>query len=329
MTMDRRLLSAALALLLLSGSGCALRNGATAGNEAKPVTSGNAKATEEDKELHLRLVREMLDKKLYHAALAHLQAVENQGDLTLDARYLRAEALRRIGRLTESRALYRSLLDSGMAGLAHHGLGLIAAENNDDLEAAILHFRTATELRPVDSRIRNDLGYALLLEGAFDEARFQLNTAMELGGDEQRTERNLLLLLMTRGDLAEAERFAAQAAIDPAETARLRGRALQLRTHLQRQSEHTTPAPLPQAPATTTPEGTPPQPPGTEPATGTAAPAGGAGVVTGAAAYATDPGEAAATMENDASPAGDGAPTAAGPASPPAADIPASNSQGG
>jgi Flp pilus assembly protein TadD len=319
MTMKRRLLSAALVLLLLSGPGCALRNGATAGNEAKPVASGKAQATEEDKELHIRLVQEMLDKKLYHAALAHLQAMENQGKLTLDARYLRAEALRRIGRLTESRALYRSLLDSTMAGLAHHGLGLIAAENNDDLEAAVLHFRTATELRPVDSRIRNDL----------DEAEFQLNTAMELGGDDKRTQRNLLLLLMARGDMAEAERFAAQAAVDPAETARLRGRAQQLLAHLQRQSESTPPAPPQGATSNRAPEGTQPLPAGTEPAVQPVAPAGEAGIAPGTAAYATDPGNAATGPENNTAPSGDSGPAVAEPASPPAAATPASNSQGG
>ncbi|RCX29783.1 hypothetical protein DFQ59_10615 [Thioalbus denitrificans] len=329
MTMKRRLLSAALVLLLLSSPGCALRNGATAGNEAKPVASGKAQATEEDKELHIRLVQEMLDKKLYHAALAHLQAMENQGKLTLDARYLRAEALRRIGRLTESRALYRGLLDSSMAGLAHHGLGLIAAENNDDLEAAVLHFRTATELRPVDSRIRNDLGYALLLRGAFDEAEFQLNTAMELGGDDKRTQRNLLLLLMARGDMAAAERFAAQAAIDPAETARLRGRAQQLLAHLQRQSESTPPAPPQAATSIRAPEGTQPPPAGTEPAGQLVAPAGEAGIAPGTAAYATDPGNAAAGPENDTASSGDSGPAVAEPASPPAAASPASNSQGG
>lgn len=329
MTMKRRLFSAALVLLLLTSPGCALRNGATAGNEAKPVASGKAQATEEDKELHIRLVQEMLDKKLYHAALAHLQAMENQGKLTLDARYLRAEALRRIGRLTESRALYRSLLDSSMAGLAHHGLGLIAAENNDDLEAAILHFRTATELRPVDSRIRNDLGYALLLRGAFDEAEFQLNTAMELGGDDKRTRRNLLLLMMARGDMAEAERFAAQAAIDPAETAGLRGRAWQLRDHLQRQSVTAPSAPLSKAPSTTAQEGTPPPPAGTGPAGRTPAPAGEAGIAPGTAAYATEPANTVAGPENNTAPSGDSGPAVAEPASPPAATSPASNSQGG
>lgn len=245
--MNRTLVPAVLLLFLISGSGCALRQGATAREQANPTASGQAPRSAEageDEELHLKMVQEMLDKRLYHAALAHLQALESKkGELTDKGRYLRAEALRRIQRLTEARALYRSLLDTPLAALGHHGLGLIAAENNDDLEAAVLHFTRATELRPVDARIRNDLGYALLLQGAFDEARFQLTTALELGGDEKRTQRNLLLLHYARGDQAGGLRLAEHFAIEPNEAEHLRTRGRQLREHLQRMQARTRPPP--------------------------------------------------------------------------------------
>lgn len=245
MSMNRTLVSAVLLLFLISGSGCALRQGASTREQANPTASAStAIKAGEDEELHLKMVQEMLDKRLYHAALAHLQALESKkGKLTNNGRYLRAEALRRIQRLTEARALYRSLLDTPLAALGHHGLGLIAAENNDDLEAAVLHFTRATELRPVDARIRNDLGYALLLQGAFDEARFQLTTALELGGDEKRTQRNLLLLHHARGEPAEARRLAEHFAIEPNEAEHLRSRGRQLREHLQRMQARTRPPP--------------------------------------------------------------------------------------
>lgn len=247
MSMNRTLVSTVLLLFLISGSGCALRQSASAREQANPTASGHPPRTTEageDEELHMKMVQEMLDKRLYHAALAHLQALESKkGKLTDKGRYLRAEALRRIQRLTEARALYRSLLDTPLAALGHHGLGLIAAENNDDLEAAVLHFTRASELRPVDARIRNDLGYALLLQGAFDEARFQLTTALELGGDEMRTQRNLLLLHYASGDLTGGQRLAEHFAIDPNEAEHLRTRARQLRDHLQRMQARTQPPP--------------------------------------------------------------------------------------
>lgn len=203
-----------------------------------------AETTPDEADLHLKLVEQMIDKQLYHAALAHLQALEARQKLSPHALYLRGDALRRLGRTDEATAVYKQLLRTSSAGLAYHGLGLIAANSGSMLDA-VKDFKTAVELRPVDARLRNDLGYALLLAGDPGEAHFQLVTAQELGGDETRTRMNLLLLLFIEGDVQAAERFAEQYQIDPEAVERLRARAAVL-----------APAPAATPPLAATPEPT-------------------------------------------------------------------------
>lgn len=220
-----RALILTIAVLLLV-SGCdRLRARQTALRTQTPLPA--AETTPDEADLHLKLVEQMIDKQLYHAALAHLQALESKQKLSPNALYLRADALRRLGRTDEATAVYKQLLRTSSAGLAYHGLGLIAANSGSMLDA-VKNFKTAVELRPVDARLRNDLGYALLLAGDPGEAHFQLVTAQELGGDETRTRMNLLLLLFIEGDVQAAERFAEQYQIDPEAVERMRARAVVL-----------------------------------------------------------------------------------------------------
>lgn len=186
----------------------------------------------ETKKLYLDLVKEMLNKRLYHAALAYLLALENQdGKLTPEGRYLRAEALRHLQRLPEAQALYQDLLRTPYAAEGHHGLGLIASAQND-MPTALDHFRQATQLRPTDARIRNDLGYALLLKGDLNEAKFHLLTALELGGEKKRTGRNLVLLYSLQGDTSKAEKLVTEAGLSPQEVAFLQNEALRLKNRM-------------------------------------------------------------------------------------------------
>jgi hypothetical protein len=60
--------------------------------------------------VHLDLVRTMIEKEQYFAALAHLEQLENSGTEHLDAAYLKGEALRKMGRQTEAEAVYTALL---------------------------------------------------------------------------------------------------------------------------------------------------------------------------------------------------------------------------
>lgn len=182
----------------------------------------------ETKKLYLDLVKEMLAKGLPHAALAYLAAMENQeGKLPPEGAYLRAEALRKLSRLDEAQVIYHALLDTSFVAQGHHGLGLIAAAKGDRA-AEISHFERAVRLRPTDSRMRNDLGFALMLQGKPKEAEFHLRTALELGGDKRRSERNLIILHYLVGDESMAERLAVQAGIKADEKAFLRDQAMRI-----------------------------------------------------------------------------------------------------
>lgn len=186
---------------------------------------GNAGA---DVELHLRLVQQMLDKGLFHAALAHLDALGERRRELPEARYLRAESLRRVNKGAEAADLYRGLLSGCLQGLAQRGLGLLAAQEGR-LADAVEHLRLAAEQLPTDPRVRNDLGYALLLLGTLDEARPQFATALELGGDRQRIAGNMVLLLLVAGDEEGARELAGRMGIDALELASIRRQAQELR----------------------------------------------------------------------------------------------------
>jgi Flp pilus assembly protein TadD len=177
--------------------------------------------------LHLELIEKMLDGGRPFAAMAHLDALEPEIAERTDARLLRGETLRRLGRPEEAREIYTSLLDTDSEALARRGLGLLAA-GAGDLDGAIAELRLARDLQPTSARIRNDLGYALLRQGSYPEARTELLTATQLGGTE-RSARNLVLLYLVAGDIAGAERLASEHHIPPASVSRLWNRAQSLR----------------------------------------------------------------------------------------------------
>lgn len=172
----------------------------------------------------LAMVRKVMDDGQPYAALAHLEALPHHGE---QADLLRADILRRIGRREEAGALYRQLLSGCLAGLGHHGLGLLASA--DGLSAvAIDHFRKARAVLPVDARVRNDLGYALLLSGSLDEARHELLTAQDLAPSDRKVAFNLVLLHYLSGNTARAEDWARRHQASPQELAQLKARATRL-----------------------------------------------------------------------------------------------------
>lgn len=223
----KRLLATVFGMALLAG--CAALPPAQQPGGA-PATQpeqacGSAAA---DVELHLKLVQQMHDKGLFHAALAHLDALSERDRELPEARYLRAESLRRMGKGAEAEAIYRGLLGGCLQGLAHRGLGLLAAQAGR-IDAAVDHLQAAREFLPTDPRVRNDLGYALLLQGDVEEARTQFMTALELGADRRRILANMVLLLFVADDEAGARKLAGEAGIDAMELTSIRDQAQELR----------------------------------------------------------------------------------------------------
>jgi Flp pilus assembly protein TadD len=182
--------------------------------------------------LHLQLIEDMQRQGLYHAALAHLDALGEAGAELPRARFLRAESLRRAGDPAQAHALFQGLTTSCLAGLGYHGLARLDVDAGRTAEA-LRQFAAAEHERPTDPRIRNDHGYALLLAGHTREARHQFQTAWELGGGERATA-NLLLALLVAGEEHEAEALAERVGLPSNDMKRLRGDAEKLRGQQQR-----------------------------------------------------------------------------------------------
>lgn len=192
-------------------------------NNAPEQLLSEARGPEENRKLHTDLIREMIAQDRLYAANAHLQAQERDFGETLELRLLRAEIQRKLGRTVEAEADYKALLNTPYAGNAEHGLGLIYAAQN--IELGTRHLRRAVELRPTDARIRNDLGYALMQQEKFSEARLHLATAFQLQSNAELGRNNYILVLLLTGNEAEARRVAVQTKISAKQMTELRRQA--------------------------------------------------------------------------------------------------------
>lgn len=196
-------------------------------NQSKLSSSQESceKADDADMSMNLDLIEQLLESGRLHAALAHLDNLQSN---SLYATYLRAEILRQSNRNEEATRYYQSLLPTCMAGEAHHGLGLIAGRQNL-LNQAEEHLSLAAKQLPVNPRIRNDFGYALLLQGKYEKAQREFLTALELDPDAHLAETNMMLLLLAKDEQAKAEAFAKRINMDSQTVADLKDQAMLLR----------------------------------------------------------------------------------------------------
>ncbi len=177
--------------------------------------------------VHLALVEEMLQSRRYFAALAHLDALPEGRRREPVARLMRGDALRMIGLVHEAEGVYAGLLETPVAGAAYRGLGLIAAYAGDDT-LALDYFRRGVEVDPLDARLRNGVGWALLLHGRLDEARVHLATAHELDPSDGRAGRNMIVWMLLAGREGDARALADRMRIPAGEWEALAGEALRV-----------------------------------------------------------------------------------------------------
>ena len=238
-------LCGALALTVLLGA-CALpqrlgppvqasaETAAPSGARAGPVRLGGSEQDalrQQDQALHSELIHGMLERRQYYAAVAHVEAQRLQGGDSAELRWLEAEARRRLGQYAEAQAGFRSLLRTAYGARAEHGLGLIAAAENRQRDARD-HLAEAVRRAPTVAEFRNDLGFAELQLGRFDAALTAFATGAELSPGDTRIRSNLVLLLLTSGDLNRARDMARDMAMPDATFDRLRQQADTLRRQL-------------------------------------------------------------------------------------------------
>lgn len=207
--MGRGLAGILLAAML---AGCAATGASgVAGRSDAPQARACGEQVSGETGVELAMVRRLLDDGRPRSALAHLEALQ----VSLpEATLMEARALREIGRHDDSRDRYRKLQDSCLQADAYHGLALLAFHDGRHGRALEL-MEQARRARPTDERIRNDLGYLLLLDGQYQAAEEELRTALELNDGDERAASNLVLALLQQQRQAEADRIARRHGVDP------------------------------------------------------------------------------------------------------------------
>jgi len=171
--------------------------------EQKDGKRGCAEMTQEDR-TQLEMIAKVLAEGKAYAALAFLDAAKL--DLPV-ARLYRAHALRQTAQFEQAGELYQQLVSSCVGGLAYQGLGLLA-EMQEQHETAIGFLKVASRMMPVDSKVRGDYGYALMMYGDHQAALSELLTAIELDGNNRLAIHNLIMLMYKTGQDERATQLA-------------------------------------------------------------------------------------------------------------------------
>jgi len=199
----------ALALALALG-GCAAPS-----RDADDRTDAAATPNLENPATHAALVRQMQDKGMWYASLAHIDALEQRWGASDDSRLLRAEALRQTEQLDASARLYEQLTQSPLGAAGWRGLGLIAGTQGRYAEA-VSHFEQARQASPTDGLLLSDLGFALIMAQRYDEARLPIMQAAQLLPKHPKVGSNLALYLLVQNRPEDARRFMDEARFNPA-----------------------------------------------------------------------------------------------------------------
>ncbi|MCB5187299.1 hypothetical protein LG200_04670 [Methylobacillus caricis] len=174
-------------------------------------------ASQEDK-TQLEMIGRVLGEGKAYAALAFLDASKLKSP---PARLYRAHALRQTGQFQPASELYHQLTASCMSGLAYQGLGLLS-EMLDQHESATNYLQAASQLLPVDSRVRGDYGYALMRHGDTQSALSELLTAIELDGNNRLAIHNLIMLMYKMGQIEKAAQLAQDFNVSDASVQKIR-----------------------------------------------------------------------------------------------------------
>ncbi len=199
----------ALAAALLALGGCTTRGSVVADRAQMQVDmarqdSATSASEADSRASYLRVVTQMQQKGLYFASLAHIDALQQRWGSDPESNVMRADAMRQTGQPEAAGALYRQLLSTPMKARAAHGLGLLAGRVGD-LAGTVEYLGQATQAAPTDAAILNDLGYALMQQGKWKDARLPLMKASELNGDNPRIWSNVALYLVLDGQAEQAK----------------------------------------------------------------------------------------------------------------------------
>ena len=218
-----------LLVVAIAATGCA---SSTPKYLRAPSLAEPTPAPQDSRNAYLELIVRMQQQGAWYASLAHVDAFRQRYGESPALRLLQADALRETGQTEAAATLYRALSSGPQAAAASHGLGLIAAQRDDDATSELALAR-ASQLQPLNTDYLGDLGYARLRAGNFEQAREPLAKALELSPGNAKATANLALWSVLRGDNATAERLAQQASLNEETRRSIQQQALQIRSRLQ------------------------------------------------------------------------------------------------
>ncbi|MCJ0763908.1 tetratricopeptide repeat protein [Variovorax terrae] len=152
---------------------------------------------------YLTLIRQMQQRGLWFASLAHIDALEQQWGTSPEAALLRADALRQTGQAASSEQAYRKLMGTALEAAGYRGLGLLAAAQGD-YARAIQMFEQAQRRSPTDALLLSDLGYAYMKAGRLAQARIPIMQAAQLQPEMPKVQGNFALYLLVDGKPQQA-----------------------------------------------------------------------------------------------------------------------------
>ena len=162
------------------------------------------KKAPEKEQLLVMTIKEAQDQGRYFASLAFIDEYDVKYGKSPEVEILRAEALRKTDQHAQSEEIYRRLTKTRQKAQAWHGLGLMAGQRGDFVEAA-KNLENASSAAPSDAVILSDLAYARMRMGDIEGARIPIGKAAELMPQSPKVLSNMALYLLVRGATPAAE----------------------------------------------------------------------------------------------------------------------------
>lgn len=173
------------------------------------------KNTPNQREIALNAISETQVKGRYFASLAFIDAYIAEFGRDAEIDVMQAEAFRNTGQFEQSQRLYEKLVGSTKGAFAYRGLGLLAGQRHNYIQAAD-YLSAAVNLRPTDALLLSDLGFAQLKSGQLAQARVSLGKAAELDPENTKVLSNLALYLLVNNQIAQAEELMSRLKMTPA-----------------------------------------------------------------------------------------------------------------
>ncbi len=189
-----------MAVVMLAG--CASQPVAT-GTDGTLDTSDIAcnEAVQPEQRVDLEMIDTLMAKGRNYAALARLESQAMDG---IDYWLRYGQLLASTGKLDGAEQVFRDMVAQCEDGRSRHGLGMVLLKRNQ-VNAALSHLETARSLAPASPQVRNDYGYALLLVGRYQDAAFELRTALELANGQGPVRQNVAVAYLLTDDQAGLE----------------------------------------------------------------------------------------------------------------------------